>query len=68
MKIEGAVGLIGAGNMAEALIRGLIAAQVTEAARILASEPEYRRENCDVATGNDRRRLSVPAFMKRACM
>lgn len=45
MKTEGVVGFIGAGNMAEALIRGLIAARVTEASDILASEPRAERRH-----------------------
>jgi pyrroline-5-carboxylate reductase len=43
MKIEGTVGFIGAGNMAEALIRGLIGAHVSETAQIVASEPRAER-------------------------
>src|SRR5512135_2278346 len=45
MKIEGMVGFIGTGNMAEALIRGLIKAGVAGKEQIVGSEPrEKRRE------------------------
>jgi pyrroline-5-carboxylate reductase len=45
MKIEGTVGFIGTGNMAEALIRGLVGANVAQASQIVGSDP--RRERCD---------------------
>jgi len=44
MKIEGTVGFIGTGNMAEALIRGLVRAGVAEPAQLVGSNP--RRERC----------------------
>ena len=44
MKIEGTVGFIGTGNMAEALIRGLIHAGVAQKEQILGSDP--REERC----------------------
>jgi pyrroline-5-carboxylate reductase len=45
MKIQGTVGFIGTGNMAEALIRGLLHAGVVSAERVIGSDP--RRERCD---------------------
>jgi pyrroline-5-carboxylate reductase len=45
MKLSQTVGFLGAGNMAEALIKGLIAAAVVEPGQIHASTP--RRERCD---------------------
>jgi pyrroline-5-carboxylate reductase len=45
VKIEGAVGFIGSGNMAEALIRGLLRAGVVTADQIYGSDPrDERRE------------------------
>jgi pyrroline-5-carboxylate reductase len=46
MKIDGRIGFIGTGNMAEALIRGLVHAGVTQKEQILGSDPreERRRE------------------------
>jgi pyrroline-5-carboxylate reductase len=46
MKIDGVCGLIGTGNMAEALIRGLLAAGVAERPQVIGSDPraERRRE------------------------
>jgi len=44
MKIEGTIGFIGTGNMAEALIRGLLHAGVAEPGQIVGSEP--RPERC----------------------
>jgi pyrroline-5-carboxylate reductase len=44
MKIEGTVGFIGTGNMAEALIRGLLQAGVADKGQILGSDP--REERC----------------------
>lgn len=44
MKIEGTVGFIGTGNMAEALIRGLLHAGVAENGRVIGSDP--REERC----------------------
>ncbi len=43
MKIEGTVGFIGTGNMAEALIRGLIHAGVAGKEQIVGSEPREER-------------------------
>jgi pyrroline-5-carboxylate reductase len=45
MKIEGTIGFIGTGNMAEALIRGLLHAGVVTAEQVIGSEP--RPERCD---------------------
>jgi pyrroline-5-carboxylate reductase len=44
MKIEGTVGLIGTGNMAEALIRGLLQAGVATREQLIGSDP--REERC----------------------
>ncbi len=44
MKIEGTVGFIGTGNMAEAMIRGLLQAGVAAKEQILGSDP--REERC----------------------
>jgi pyrroline-5-carboxylate reductase len=44
MKIEGTVGFVGTGNMAEALIRGLVTAGVVEPRQIVGSDP--RAERC----------------------
>src|SRR6516165_1169014 len=44
MKIEGTVGFVGTGNMAEALIRGLTKANVVDPRHIIGSDP--RRERC----------------------
>jgi pyrroline-5-carboxylate reductase len=44
MKIEGTVGFVGTGNMAEALIRGLTSANVVDPRQIIGSDP--RRERC----------------------
>jgi pyrroline-5-carboxylate reductase len=44
MKIEGTIGFIGTGNMAEALVRGLVHAGVADKAQILGSDP--REERC----------------------
>jgi len=44
-KIERTIGFIGAGNMAEAMIKGLLAAGVVEAAKLAGSDP--RRERVD---------------------
>ena len=43
MKIEGVVGFIGTGNMAEALIRGLLHAEVATKEQILGSDPREER-------------------------
>ena len=43
MKIEGTVGFIGTGNMAEALIRGLLHAGVVSTEQILGSDPRLER-------------------------
>jgi pyrroline-5-carboxylate reductase len=45
MKLSQTIGFLGAGNMAEALIKGLVAAAVVEPQQIHASTP--RRERCD---------------------
>ena len=44
MKLNQNIGFLGAGNMAEALIKGLIAARVVEPEQIYGSDP--RRERC----------------------
>jgi pyrroline-5-carboxylate reductase len=43
MKIDGVVGFIGTGNMAEALIRGLVRAGVVDSQQIIGSEPRAER-------------------------
>jgi pyrroline-5-carboxylate reductase len=43
MQIQGTIGLVGAGNMAEAMIKGLIGAGAVTAAQIVASEPRAER-------------------------
>jgi pyrroline-5-carboxylate reductase len=43
MKIQGTVGFVGTGNMAEALIRGLLRAGVATAEQLLGSEPRAER-------------------------
>jgi pyrroline-5-carboxylate reductase len=43
MKIEGTVGFIGTGNMAEALIRGLLHAGVVSTGQIAGSDPRLER-------------------------
>jgi pyrroline-5-carboxylate reductase len=45
MKIEGTVGFLGTGNMAEALIRGLLHAGVVGADQVIGSDP--RAERCE---------------------
>ncbi len=80
MKVEGTVGFIGVGNMAEALIRGLIGAHVAAADQIVGSEPRADRgaemtrlygirttaDNVAVAEGADILVLSVkPQVMTR---
>ncbi len=45
MKIQGTIGFIGTGNMAEALIRGLVAAGVAAPEQIVGSDP--RPERCE---------------------
>lgn len=45
MKLTQTIGFLGTGNMAEALIKGLIAAGVVEPRQIYGSDP--RRERCD---------------------
>jgi pyrroline-5-carboxylate reductase len=49
MKIEGTVGFIGTGNMAEALIRGLLHAGVAEKDQVIGSDP--REERCQEMSG-----------------
>ena len=44
-KLTRTIGFLGAGNMAEALIKGLRAADVVEATQIHGSDP--RRERCE---------------------
>ena len=44
MKIDGTIAFIGTGNMAEALVRGLVKAGVAEKGQILGSDP--REERC----------------------
>src|SRR5687767_12105711 len=58
MKIEGTVGFLGTGNMAEALIRGLIQAGVVGAGQICGSDPRLERchemsEKYKIAVGTD---------------
>jgi pyrroline-5-carboxylate reductase len=48
VKIDGTIGFIGTGNMAEALIRGLLQAGVADPAQILGSDP--RDERCTEVT------------------
>ncbi len=43
MKIDGTVGFVGTGNMAEALIRGLVESKMVEARQIVASHPREER-------------------------
>lgn len=43
MKIEGTIGVIGTGNMGEALIRGLLRAGVADAGQIVGSDPTPER-------------------------
>jgi pyrroline-5-carboxylate reductase len=45
MKLQQTIGFLGTGNMAEALIKGLIGAGVVEPSQIHGSDP--RRERCD---------------------
>src|SRR4051812_27520655 len=45
MKLPQTIGFLGTGNMAEAMIKGLISAGVFEPAQIWGSDP--RRERCD---------------------
>jgi pyrroline-5-carboxylate reductase len=49
MKLEQTIGFLGTGNMAEALIKGLISAAVVEPGQIHGSDP--RRERCEEMTG-----------------
>ena len=49
MKIEGTVGFIGTGNMAEALIRGLLNAGVAEKDQVIGSDP--REDRCAEMSG-----------------
>jgi pyrroline-5-carboxylate reductase len=80
MHIDGRIGFVGTGNMAEALIRGLTGAGVAEAAQILGSEPREERraemsarygiattlDNCEVARQADILILAVkPQVMAR---
>ena len=48
MKIEGTIGFVGTGNMAEALIRGLVHAGVAGKEQVLGSDP--REERCSEMT------------------
>jgi len=45
MKLAKTIGFVGTGNMAEALIKGLIASEVVEPKQIIGSDP--RKERCD---------------------
>jgi pyrroline-5-carboxylate reductase len=45
MKISGMVGFVGTGNMAEALIRGLVHAGVVKARQIIGSDPRAERRS-----------------------
>src|SRR5262249_10043897 len=45
MKLEQTIGFLGTGNMAEALIKGLVSAGVVEPTQIYGSDP--RRQRCD---------------------
>jgi len=80
MHIDGRVGFVGVGNMAEALIRGLITVHVAEAGQILGSDPREERrgemsarygiatlgDNCEVARQADILILAVkPQVMAR---
>jgi pyrroline-5-carboxylate reductase len=49
MRIEGTIGFIGTGNMAEALIRGLVHAGVAGPEQVVGSDP--REERCAEMTG-----------------
>lgn len=49
MKFEQTIGFLGAGNMAEALIKGLLAARVVDLDKVWGSEP--RRERCEALRG-----------------
>jgi pyrroline-5-carboxylate reductase len=80
MKIEGTIGVIGTGNMGEALIRGLLRAHVVEPQQIVGSDPRPERgaeltttygirttaDNVEVARQADILILSVkPQVMER---
>jgi pyrroline-5-carboxylate reductase len=43
MKIEGTIGFVGTGNMGEALIRGLLKAEVAEPSQVVGSDPRPDR-------------------------
>jgi pyrroline-5-carboxylate reductase len=58
MKIEGTVGFLGTGNMAEALIRGLLHSGVVGASQVVGSDPRTERcqemtEKYKIAVGTD---------------
>jgi pyrroline-5-carboxylate reductase len=73
MKISGMIGFVGTGNMAEALIRGLVHAGVVKSRQIIGSDPRAERrselaakyqivlsdDNCEVARKADILVLSV---------
>jgi pyrroline-5-carboxylate reductase len=80
VKIEGRIGFVGAGNMAEALIRGLTSAGVAESRQIIGGEPRDERrtelssrygiettaDNSEVARASDILILAVkPQLMAR---
>jgi pyrroline-5-carboxylate reductase len=80
MHIDGRIGFVGTGNMAEALIRGLVAAHVADAVQIVASDPREERrsemaarygitaipDNCEAARQADILLLAVkPQVMAR---
>jgi len=80
MHIDGRIGFVGTGNMAEALIRGLTGVGVAEAGQILGSDPREERraemsaryaiattpDNCEVARQSDILILAVkPQVMAR---
>ena len=80
MHIDGRIGFVGTGNMAEALIRGLVGAHVADAGQIVGSDPREERraemaarygiaataDNCDVARQADILLLAVkPQVMAR---
>ncbi len=82
MKLDGHIGFIGTGNMAEALVRGLLAGGTVDASQVSGSEPRPERcaeirekygihcttDNSDVARRADVLVLSVkPQLMVRVC-
>ncbi len=82
MKLDGHIGFIGTGNMAEALVRGLLAGGTVDASQVSGSEPRPERcaeireqygihcttDNSDVARRADVLVLSVkPQLLVRVC-